>query len=226
MDKYAIFFFGTYFIFLIYLNIQMRKSLSKKLKSNEGASLMVALLFFVVCAAIGSIILTAATATSGRMKGVKTDNQSYYALMSAAKVFEDEWSTGGVTLYRENGKVMTIDSTNHLRTDSWYDPDFVSSRDMLASSVYRNGETAPESQSYVMSIPAISDLSEVKADVTMDKNYDISVVISTLNSDGTTNSDSCINLLYKATITPLSEGNNKKQVNWANPLLSVGGNLK
>ena len=121
---------------------------------------------------------------------------------------------------------MTIDSSAKLRTDSWYAPDFLSSRDMLASSVYRNGETAPESQSYVLSIPAITDLSEVKADVTMDKNYDISVVISTLNSDGTTNSDGCINLLYKATITPLSEGNNKKQVNWANPLLSVGGNLK
>lgn len=67
----------------------LNKVLKRKLNSNEGASLMVALLFFVMCATIGSIILAAATASSGRLKNLEKEDQTYYATSSAAQAISD-----------------------------------------------------------------------------------------------------------------------------------------
>lgn len=62
----------------------MKHILSRKLNNQTGASLMVALLFFVMCATVGSIILAAATASSGRLVNIRGDDQAYYATSSAA----------------------------------------------------------------------------------------------------------------------------------------------
>ena len=66
---------------------QMRKVL-RKLQSNKGATLMMALLFFVVCAVTGSMILVSATAASGRLEGMTEQDQNYYAVRSAVGFFE------------------------------------------------------------------------------------------------------------------------------------------
>ena len=49
-----------------------------KLNNQNGASLLVALLFFVMCATVGSIILAAATASAGRMKSYAETDRQYY----------------------------------------------------------------------------------------------------------------------------------------------------
>ncbi len=69
--------------------IQMRKRILKKLNSRRGASLTFALLLFLVCAAVGSVVLTAATATAGRASGNYEYDQRYYAVMSAADLLRD-----------------------------------------------------------------------------------------------------------------------------------------
>ena len=66
-----------------------QSALVRKLHSNEGASLMVALLFFVMAATIGSIILAAATASSGRLAGLVEQDQTYFAASSAANLMTD-----------------------------------------------------------------------------------------------------------------------------------------
>lgn len=48
----------------------------QKLRSQEGASLMVALLFFVMCAAVGSVILAAASSSSGRISNLETSSEN------------------------------------------------------------------------------------------------------------------------------------------------------
>ena len=65
------------------------KNLKRKLNSNEGASLMVALLFFVMCATIGSVILAAATASAGRLKNLEKEDQTYYVTSSAAEAVSE-----------------------------------------------------------------------------------------------------------------------------------------
>ncbi|MEE8807206.1 MAG: hypothetical protein SOI44_02170 [Lactimicrobium sp.] len=62
----------------------------KKLKSQSGVSLSVALLFFVVCAALASMILAAAYAASGRVTNKMTLNQDQYAANSAASLISKE----------------------------------------------------------------------------------------------------------------------------------------
>ena len=61
----------------------------KKLKSNIGASITFALLLFLVCSVVGSIILTSATAASGRLSGLAKSDERYYAVTSAAQLFRD-----------------------------------------------------------------------------------------------------------------------------------------
>lgn len=72
-----------------------RKTALKKLQSETGATLMLALLFFIMCAVAGSIILASATGAAGRAAGTSSDStqsitqrkeniQDYYTLTSAA----------------------------------------------------------------------------------------------------------------------------------------------
>ena len=67
----------------------MRKNIlincKNKLNNQNGASLLVALLFFVMCATVGSIILAAATASAGRMKSYTESDRQYYLTSSAGK---------------------------------------------------------------------------------------------------------------------------------------------
>ncbi len=61
-----------------------------KLRSPRGATLMAALLFFLVAAVCGSIILAAATATVSRMTTQAEDARAYYSLTSAAQLMRDD----------------------------------------------------------------------------------------------------------------------------------------
>ena len=61
----------------------------KKLNSEKGASITWALLIFMVCAVVGSIVLVAGTTASGRMSKLADSEQRYYAVTSAAGLLRD-----------------------------------------------------------------------------------------------------------------------------------------
>ena len=73
----------------------------RKLKSNTGASIIMALLLFLVCAVIGAVVLTAGTAASGRVSGLTEMDQRYYAVSSAAELLAREIKGKTVTIVRE-----------------------------------------------------------------------------------------------------------------------------
>ena len=60
--------------------------LRKKIRSRTGASLTFALLIFLVCAVVGSAVLVAGTAASGRMSKIAEMDQRYYSVNSAARL--------------------------------------------------------------------------------------------------------------------------------------------
>ncbi len=60
--------------------------LKQKLKSQTGASITFALLLFLVCAVVGSVVLVAGTAAAGRMSKIAEMDQRYYSVNSAAKL--------------------------------------------------------------------------------------------------------------------------------------------
>lgn len=65
------------------------RSIRNKLKSERGASFIIALLFFLICITMGSLILTAATANAVKVKDRYKEQQDYLAVASAARLAKD-----------------------------------------------------------------------------------------------------------------------------------------
>lgn len=63
--------------------------LKRKLNNQTGASITYALLIFLVCAVVGSSVLVAGTAASGRMSQMAEMDQRYYSVNSAARLLID-----------------------------------------------------------------------------------------------------------------------------------------
>ena len=82
------------------------KRAAEKLKSSRGASLMMALLLFLTCAVVGSAVLTAGTAASGRMSKIAESDQRYYSVNSAANLLIDLFKDETVTIRK------VVDSTS------------------------------------------------------------------------------------------------------------------
>ena len=85
-----------------------------KLTSSAGASLGISLLLFLVCAVLGSIILTAGTTTLGRVYSVSDSDQRYYSVTSAAELLSKELTGKTVTITRT--KVSETNGTNTTDT--------------------------------------------------------------------------------------------------------------
>lgn len=69
-----------------YMKKKRNVLIQRKIKSEEGASLSVALLFFLVCAIVGSVILAAATSSMGRMKNLSSTEKDKDAVYSTARL--------------------------------------------------------------------------------------------------------------------------------------------
>ena len=76
------------------------RTIKKKLNSQRGASLTFALLLFLVCAVVGSVVLVAGTAASGRLSKTAEMDQRYYSVTSAADFLTQELSNKKITLVR------------------------------------------------------------------------------------------------------------------------------
>lgn len=114
----------------------MEHRMKNKLRSNQGASMLLALLLFLVCAVVGSVVLASATAAAGRMSELAEMDQRYYAVTSAAELLADQWKGGltvnlvyssscdAITSYTNtnNGATQTDDSgltPSKLSSDFW-----------------------------------------------------------------------------------------------------------
>ena len=90
--------------------IHLKRRLNKvtlKMSSQEGASITYALLLFLVCAVVSSVILAAGTAASGRISKVVENDQRYYAVTSAARLLKEEiekWQVRVESMVLETGE--------------------------------------------------------------------------------------------------------------------------
>ena len=66
------------------------RNLAKKLHSSAGASIVLALLLFLVCALAGAAAVTAASANVGRYTYQQDGQQAYLAVSSAARLIRDQ----------------------------------------------------------------------------------------------------------------------------------------
>ena len=95
----------------------------KKLKSDRGVSLSVALLFFLVCAILASMLIAAATAANGRAASVIESRQDDSAAVSGARLIADQLQNDVVIIVEtaeidKDGKTTINDTTYYESQDS------------------------------------------------------------------------------------------------------------
>lgn len=106
-----------------YRKSRMFREGRKKLNSSSGASLAVALLFFVFMAVVGSSILAAASSSMGRIRDEDQGNQESYALYSAADLVVNAFSDQDAFSFQD-GKhspcqiTNTGETTYYVRNDT------------------------------------------------------------------------------------------------------------
>lgn len=69
----------------------------QKLNSRRGASILFAILIFMMCILAGTAALTAASANSGRYAHMKADQQRYLSVASAAQLLTEEFTRNPFT---------------------------------------------------------------------------------------------------------------------------------
>jgi len=69
------------------------QSVRQKLHSQRGASLLITLLFFMVCLLVASVTLTAASAGFSRTVKQRTEQKLYLSVSSAAQLLQNELET-------------------------------------------------------------------------------------------------------------------------------------
>ena len=110
------------------------KRMCKKLNSARGASILFAVLVFMLCAFAGAAALTAAAANAGRFSHAERDQQKYLSVASAANLLLAELDTPRleITQSRTETRSWEYDADNNLQileptsvlggmVTAWYD---------------------------------------------------------------------------------------------------------
>ena len=88
----------------------MRGALTRKLRSQRGASLLLALLFLFLSSMVSASILMAAVSNAGKHRSNLTEHQTYLAISSAVSLLCDELgssSYSGRYSYQEYTQIIT-----------------------------------------------------------------------------------------------------------------------
>lgn len=151
----------------------------KKCKSTSGASILIALFFLLMCALAGSVVLTAASTSSGRLVNLKKNEQSYYTVLSAAKLLKKEIEGEKYSRYQ------IVSQSNELLTDGYNEMPKKGMKDFLKKAA----DQVFESQSFYSDRWTIKAsetvIEEVTAQFSMDTHYNITIKFSQGNRDCT-----------------------------------------
>ena len=99
----------------------------EKLNSQRGASLLIALLYFLVCGLVAAVIIGAAMTNVQKLKGARQRQQAYNSVSSAAQLIRDEMTRveyQGMERWDEyecNRSAADIQDRRHKDTYSWED---------------------------------------------------------------------------------------------------------
>ena len=198
------------------------KKIRTKLRSERGASISYALLLFLVCAVVGSVVLVAATSASGRLSGLAETDQRYYSVTSAAELIRDlydgaeaaaakEEITETITPYTYSGGAQAPvpgRSKTHLYIDGQEITGSYSPDTLIRDAAYRRHITDPEPEYPVKkelsiheghSSPSYEGVS-VYGEAALQKDGSLSVTIRSMPSEGNSSKpdEYAVRLLFTA----------------------------
>lgn len=95
------------------------RQLRAKIKSRTGASIVMALLLFMVCAMVCTVVVVAASTAGGRMSQLRKSDRRYYAVTSAAELLSDVFAKAPmVTVTETTGEGGAVTRTASGTTDA------------------------------------------------------------------------------------------------------------
>lgn len=103
------------------------KKAFKKLNNRRGASILIALLLFLICALAGAAAITAAASNMGRYKYLIKNQQTYLSVSSAARLFRD--SLGNVEATADFTAKADAENEQHFKLDPELTPPAVAYED-------------------------------------------------------------------------------------------------
>ncbi|SHK26285.1 hypothetical protein [Hespellia stercorisuis] len=169
----------------------------EKIKSTSGATILLALLFFLMCAMAGSVVLAAGTASSGRIAGLREDEQAYYNVTSAAKVLRDSME-GEVFAYYSTKAPSSDETDNTYDYNQKPSGQFADLLKNAAETVFKESKEAKEAgkeddalykKALKISTSSADLTKTVIAEFTMKPDYEIEI---TLYEEGQEDGYECI----------------------------------
>lgn len=158
--------------------------MTKKLKSQNGASLAIALVFLMMCSMAGAVILSAAGTASGRNVGWKKRQQEEYTLSSAGRVLlselENQEYSVTTNYFGPGTPAFTEEPTGKLSGLLTEAADTV--REQRKQAIENGEELTPDkypgfTKTLTIAVPEVPELSNVEATFSMDTGYSIMIIL-------------------------------------------------
>ncbi len=192
------------------------KACITKLQSQKGASLILAAVYFLICAFVGGTVLAAATSGSAHLKDRKADEQTYLIQRSAARVIERELTVENgylqaeITENTEHGVVTLVNGgTTGLKALV----------EQAAYIQYLGDDVTDDRVPYgdlVLTMTG-TKTDTVNVHYEVGDNYDLTVTLSQ-------NGDSRLHVFMKASVTEKTrDGVTTTTVTWNEPIIRKGG---
>lgn len=178
-------------------NEAVMNGLMKKLKTDRGATLIIALLFFMVCVMVASVIMTAAVANMGRIDKQRDEEQAYLAAFSAARLLQDDFSGMTACTAMKTDVEYTCNYPEHVDTEGVWacedqDGNPVGSSDALLADYVNNAvlyvlkyDQVPDTKTFTIT-PDLPQLSSVPVNVrmTLSKDFIMKFVVCATTAKG------------------------------------------
>ncbi|MCI2000465.1 MAG: hypothetical protein LKJ75_06940 [Clostridia bacterium] len=178
--------------------------MKNKLKNENGASIIIALVFFLICASVGASILAAAKANSSRLVLQKKTEQAYLTVRSAAMLIADTLTKPGEPIAVHTVTETTYSDGSTSTDESWskkYKSFDASLNHKIYDSVY--GLMSGTGTGGTFNITISKDgLDDVSADITVSEKdgYHLNSVLR-LKGSKTNDYDYIMNMSMTAKIT-------------------------
>ena len=170
----------------VMISSRISRTVRARLMSERGASIFFALLTLLVCITVGSVVLTAGTAASGRLAETAENDQRYYSVSSAAELIKSMVDGQKVTFVKKKVTETTtvtpyrydkIEKSDPSKTDD-PDTDIVTEYSML---YLADGSSEP--------VPVTNDVREISfchdraVDLVFGTGYAKSAVVSETDAE-------------------------------------------
>lgn len=188
------------------------KACITKLQSQKGASLILAAVYFLICAFVGGTVLAAATSGSAHLKDRKADEQTFLIHRSAARVIEQELTVEDGYLQAEikEDEIFTISESIDLKELVKY----------AAYVQYLGDEVTDGRVPYgdlVLTMSGSGKSDTVNVHYVVDENYDLTVTLSQ-------NGDGRLYVFMKASVTEKTRDDvTTTTITWNEPIIRKGG---